>query len=168
MTSSMPPSSTVSSSQSSPIEIAHDLHDRSPVAAETPEQPQLVTPSGPALLSSSQGPVQGPANLESLLDDLNRRMAENAASESNDTRSPSRRITNNHVRVRGGGLNPAIVAPSTPRATVPPPSTGGNHQRLSIAGRILVFFGYGRNNKARKELVSLISSLVVDTSQVSV
>ncbi|KAI9442227.1 hypothetical protein H4582DRAFT_2109891 [Lactarius indigo] len=50
-----------------------------------------------------------------------------------------------------------------------PPSTPGNQRqpRLSIAGRILVFFGYGRNNRARKELVSVIWALTVDFSQVS-
>ena len=156
----MPPSPTVPSSQSSPIETAHD---RSPVVVETPEQPQVGTPSGPTLL----GGFQGPANLESLLDDLDRRMAENAAS--NDTRSPTtRRVTDTHVRVRATGPSPIVIAPSTPRVAVPPAPTGGNQQRLSLAGRILVFFGYGRNNRARKELVSLISSLVVDSSQVSV
>jgi hypothetical protein len=156
----MPSSPSVPSSQSSPIETAHD---RSPVAAETPEQPELGTPSSPTLSSG----LQGPANLESLLDDLDRRMAENTAS--NDTRSPTtRRVTNHHVRVRAAGPDPIVVAPSTPRAAVPPAPTGGNQQRLSITGRILVFFGYGRNNRARKELVSLIVSLVVDTSQVSV
>ena len=30
----------------------------------------------------------------------------------------------------------------------------------------LVFFGYGPNNRARKELVSVVSTLVVDMSQV--
>jgi hypothetical protein len=156
----MPPSPIVPSSQPSPIETAHD---RPPVAAETPEQPQLGTPSSPTLLSG----FQGPANLESLLDDLDRRMAENTAS--NDTRSPTtRRGANNHVRVRAAGPDTVVVAPSTLRAAVPPTPTGGNQQRLSIAGRILVFFGYGRNNRARKELVSLICSLVVDTSQVSI
>ncbi|KAH9083527.1 hypothetical protein EDB83DRAFT_2502548 [Lactarius deliciosus] len=49
-----------------------------------------------------------------------------------------------------------------------PPSTPGNQRqpRLSIAGRILVFFGYGRNNRARKELVSVIWALTVDFSQI--
>jgi hypothetical protein len=156
----MPSSPSVPSSQSSPIETPHD---RSPVAVETPEQPELGTPSSPTVLSGSQGP----ANLESLLDDLDRRMAENAAS--NDIRSPTtRRATNNRVRVRAAGPDPVVVAPSTPRAAVPQTPTVGNQQRLSIAGRVLVFFGYGRNNRARKELVSLISSLVIDTSQVSV
>jgi hypothetical protein len=156
----MPPSPTVPSPPSSPIETAHD---RSPVATETPEQPQVGTTSGPTQLSG----FQGTANLESLLDDLDRRMAENTAS--NDTRSPpTRRGPNHHVRVRAPGPDPVFIAPSTPRVAVPPPSTSGNQQRLSIAGRILVFFGYGRNNRARKELVSLICSLVVDSSQVSV
>jgi len=147
-----PPSPSVPSSQSSPIETAHDL---SPVAAETPEQPQLVTPSSPD-------------NLESLLDHLDRGMTENNTA-SNDARSPTtRRVTNNHVGARAAGPDLVVVAPGTQRVAVPPTPTGGNQQRLSIAGRLLVFFGYGRNNKARKELVSLISSLAVDTSQVSV
>ena len=159
---SMPPSPSVPSSQSSPIET-ETAHDRSPVAAETPEQPQPGAPSSPPRLSG----FQGPANLESLLDDLDRRMAENTTS--NDTRSPTtRRVTNNRVRVRAAGPNPVVVAPSAPRVVVPPTPTGGNQQRLTIAGRILVFFGYGRNNRARKELVSLICSLVIDTSQVSI
>lgn len=157
----MPSSPSVSSPPSSPIETAHD---RSSVAAETPEQPQVGTTSSPTQLSG----FQGRTNLESLLDDLDRRMmAENTAS--NDRRSPTtRRVTNNHVRVRVAGPDPIIAAPSTPRVVVPPPPNGGNQRRLSIAGRILVFFGYGRNNRARKELVSLICSLVVDSSQVSV
>ena len=156
----MPSSPSVPSSQSSPFESAHD---RSPVATVTPDQPELGTPSSPTVLSGSQGP----ANLESLLDELDRHMPENTAS--NRTRSPTtRRATNNHVRVRAAGPDPVVVAPSTPRVDVPHTPTIGNQQRLSIAGRILVFFGYGRNNRARKELVSLISSLVIDASQVSV
>jgi hypothetical protein len=159
----MPPSPSVPSSQSSPIETAHD---RSPVGAETSELPQVGTSSSPTRPTLLSG-YQGPANLESLLDDLDRRMAENTVS--NDSRSPTtRRVTNNHVRVRAAGPDPIVVVPSTPRTVVPPTPTGANHQRLSIAGRILVFFGYGRNNRARKELVSLISSLVLDWSQVSV
>lgn len=163
MTSSMPSTPSVPSSPSSPTETAHD---RSPVVAETPEEPQPGIPSSPPQLSG----LQGSTNLESLLDDLDRRMAENTASEdtrSPDTRSPpARRVTNNHVRVRASGPDPIVVAPSTPRVAAPPAPTVGNQQRLSLAGRILVFFGYGRNNKARKELVSLISSLVVDISQI--
>ena len=156
----MPSSPSVPSSPSSPVETAHD---RSPVANETPDQPEQGTPSSPTALSG----FQDPANLWSLLDDVDRHIAENAAS--NDTRSPTtRRATNNRVRVRAAGPDPVVVAPSTPRAAVPHTPTVGNQQRLSIAGRILVFFGYGRNNRARKELVSLISSLVIDTSQVSV
>ncbi len=156
----MPPSPSVPGSQSSPIETTHD---RSPVAAETPEQPQLGTSPSPALSSE----LEGPTNLESLLDDLDRRMAEHTAA--NDTLSPNtRRVANNHVRVRAAGPDLIVATPSAPRAAVPPTPTGGNPPRLSIAGRILVFFGYGRNNRARKELVSLISSLVVDFSQVGI
>jgi hypothetical protein len=154
----MPPRPSIITPQSSPIETAHD---HSLVAAETPEQAQLGTPSGPALLRE----LQQSATLESFLDDLDRHMTENPAP--NDTRSPTRRVANNHVRVRAAVPDPVLAAPNVPRVAVPP-STTGNQPRLSIAGRILVFFGYGRNNRARKELVSLISSLVVDASQVSI
>ncbi len=156
----MSSSPSIPSPQTSLIETPHD---RSPVTAETREQPQLETPSSPPRLRGFQ---QGSTNFESILDDLDRAiMAEN--STSNDRRSPTtRRVANNHIRVRTVGPDPIVVAPSTPRVAVPPTPTNGNQQRLSIAGRILVFFGYGRNNRARKELVSLISSLVIDTSQV--
>jgi hypothetical protein len=156
----MPSSPSVPGSQSSPIERADG---RLPVVPESPEQPQLGASSGHALLSN----LQDPANLESFLDDMDRRMAEDTAS--NDTLSP--RVTDNHVGVRAAGPDPIVVAPNTPPgATVPHTPTGSNQQqqRLSIAGHLLVFFGYGRNNKARKELVSLISSLFIDMSQVSV
>lgn len=157
----MPSSPSVPDSQSSPIERADG---RLSVVPESPEQPQLgPPPSGHALLSD----LQDPTNLESFLDDLDRRIAEDNAS--NDTLSP--RVTDNHVGVRAGGPDPIVVAPNIPRAAVPHTPTGSNgsnQQRPSIAGHILVFFGYGRNNKARKELVSLICSLFIDTSQVSV
>jgi hypothetical protein len=152
----MPPS-PISTPQSSPIDTAYEP---SLVAAETPQQTQLGTPSGPAILRE----LQGSATLESFLDDLDRHMTENAAS--NDTRPPTRRVASDPVRVRAAVPDPVVAAPNAPRAAVPPSSTG--NQRLSTAGRILVFFGYGRNNKARKELVSLITSLVVDASQVSI
>jgi hypothetical protein len=153
----MPSIPSVPSSQSSPIERTDD---RLSVVAESPEQPQRGAPSGHALLSD----LQDPTNLESFLDDLDRRMAENTPS--NDTQSP--RVTDNRVRVRAAGPDPIVVAPSTPRVAVPHTPTSGTQQRLSIAGHILVFFGYGRNNKARKELISLICSLFIDTSQVRV
>ena len=157
--SSMPPSPSVSSPQSPPPPI-ETAHDHSFVAAEPPEQAQSGTPSGPAALREQQRS----ATLESLLDELDRHMTENI---SNDSRSPTRRAPNSPVRVRHTIPDPVAAAPNAPRATTVPPSpTSNNHQRLSIAGRILVFFGYGRNNRARKELVSLIISLVVDASQV--
>jgi hypothetical protein len=158
----MPSSPSVPTPQSSPgprVETAHD-HAFVTAAAETPEQAQLGTPSGPALLRGHQRS----ATLESILDDLDRHMTENTAS--NDTPRPStRRIANTPIRVRGAAPDPVIAAPNAPRVAVPPSPTV-NPQNLSIAGRVLVFFGYGRNNRARKELVSLISSLVVDASQV--
>ncbi|KAH9993943.1 hypothetical protein BJV77DRAFT_961606 [Russula vinacea] len=84
-------------------------------------------------------------------------MSENTAS--NDTRpstAPSTRrlvAANTPIRVRGVAPDPVIAAPNAPRAAVLP-------------SRILIFFGYGRNNRARKELVSLITSLVVDAAQI--
>ena len=156
--SSMPPSPSVSSPQSPPPPI-ETAHDHSFVAAEPPEQAQSGTPLGPAALREQQRS----ATLESLLDELDRHMTENI---SNDSRSPTRRAPNSPVRVRHAIPDPVAAAPNAPRATAPPSPTSNNHQRLSIAGRILVFFGYGRNNRARKELVSLIISLVVDASQV--
>lgn len=153
--SSMPPSPS-SPQFPPPIETAHD---RSFVAAEPPEQAQVGTPSGPAALRERQRP----ATLESLLDELDRHMTENI---SNDSRSPTRRTPNSPVRVRHALPDPVAATPNSPRAAAPPNPTSNNQQRLSIAGRMLVFFGYGRNNKARKELVSLIISLVVDASQV--
>lgn len=156
----MPSSPSVPALQPSPIERADGRLPVVPESPEQPQQPQLGAPSGHALLSDLQDPV----NLESFLDDLDRRMAEDNAS--NDTLSP--RVTDNPVGARATGPDPIVVAPNTPRAAVPHTPTGSNQQRLSIAGHVLVFFGYGRNNKARKELVSLISSLFIDMSQVSV
>ncbi|KAI0277607.1 hypothetical protein BGY98DRAFT_1089861 [Russula aff. rugulosa BPL654] len=80
--------------------------------------------------------------------------------------APHPRPSRQHMTAHRCRPDPIIAAPSTPRVVVPPPPSGGNQRRLSIAGRILVFFGYGRNNRARKELVSLICSLVVDSSQI--
>lgn len=140
------------------VETAHD--HAFVTTAETPEQAQLGTPSGPALLRE----LQRSATLESILDDLDRHMTENTAS--NDTRPSTRRVGGNTpIRIRGVAPDPVIGAPNVPRAAVLP-SPSGTPQRLSIAGRILIFFGYGRNNRARKELVSLITSLAVDASQV--
>ena len=150
----MPPSPSIPSPQSLHIETAHD---HSFVTAEPPQQAQLGTPSSPAVLRRS-------TTLESFLDDLDRRMTENTAS--NDTRSPTRRVTISPIRVRAAAPDPVVAVPSAPGAAVPP--SPDSQQSLSIAGRILVFFGYGRNNRARKELVSLISSLVIDASQVGI
>ena len=100
-------------------------------------------------------------------------MAENIAP--NNPPSPTTpRTANSQVQAGSGRRHarpvypdPVIAAPNAPRAAAPPSPTT-NQQRLTIAGRILVFFGYGRNNRARKELVSVISSVVVDISQVSI
>lgn len=70
-----------------------------------------------------------------------------------------------HRHVRTAVPDPVIPGPHAPMTVLPP--TTPRQQRLSIAGRVLVFFGYGPNNKARKELVAVIWSLIVDFSQVS-
>ena len=162
----MPPSPSILTPQSSSSPRVETAHDHAFVTTvETPEQAQLGTPSGPALLRE----LQRSATLESILDDLDRHMSENTAS--NDTRpstAPSTRrlvAANTPIRVRGVAPDPVIAAPNAPRAAVLP-TPSGTPQHLSIAGRILIFFGYGRNNRARKELVSLITSLVVDAAQV--
>ncbi|KAI9463644.1 hypothetical protein BJY52DRAFT_1202924 [Lactarius psammicola] len=72
-----------------------------------------------------------------------------------------------HRHVRPVIPDPVIAGPNAPMAVLPPGTPGNQRQqRLSIAGRILVFFGYGRNNRARKELVSVIWALTVDLSQI--
>jgi hypothetical protein len=162
---------SASPSPSSP-EAPHleTTHDGPPVSAETPQQPQPGPLSSPAISAG----LQRSATLESLLDALDRGiMSENVVP--NDPPSPiTPRAPNTHAQrgsnrrhVRPVIPDPVGAAPNAPRV-VAPPSPAGNQQRLSIAGRILVFFGYGRNNKARKELVSVISSVMVDASQVSI
>jgi len=163
----MPASPTLPSPQPAHIETSHDGF---PVAAETPQQAQ------PGILSDSAmtAGLQRSSTLESILDALSGgTMAENIAP--NNPPSPTTPHTANSQVQAGSGRrhvrpvypDPVTAAPNAPRA-VAPPSPTTNQQRLTIAGRILVFFGYGRNNRARKELVSVISSVVVDISQVSI
>lgn len=160
----MPASPTLPSPQSTHIETTHD---GLPVAAQTPQQAQ------PGILSDSTIPtgLQRSPSLESALGGGT--MTENTIH--NIPPSPTTpRATNSQAQagsgrrhVRPAFPDPVTAAPNAPRA-VAPPSPTTNQQRLTIAGRILVFFGYGRNNKARKELVSVISSVVIDLSQVSI
>ena len=160
-------SSAQSLPQSSSIEPRHN-HPLT-IAADTPEHPQPGTIQVPPIL----GRQERSATLESLLETLNRAsMQENRSL--NPTPLPTPRAATNrsqgppgHRHVRPVIPDPVIPGPNAPM-TVLPPSTPGNRRprRLSIAGRILVFFGYGRNNRARKELVSVISTLVVAFSQV--
>lgn len=165
LTQSLPQSSRIESVQNRPLtEIA-----------DTPEDPQPGTNPVPPIL----GPQERAATLESLFEALNRNsMPENTTLGTPPFPAP--RIVANrpqepparrHVRTaipRPVIPDPVIAGPNAPM-TVLPPSTPGNQrpQRLSIAGRILMFFGYGRNNRARKELVSVIWALAVDFSQVS-
>ena len=169
----MPASLTQSLPQSSRIESIqnHPLTER----ADTPEDPQPGTNQIPPTL----GPQERAAALESLFEALNRSsMPDNSTLGTpplTTPRGPTNRSQEHpgprHVRLavpRPVIPDPVIAGPNTP-TTVPPPSTPGNQrpQRLSIAGRTLMFFGYGRNNRARKELVSVIWALAVDFSQAS-
>ncbi|KAI0063580.1 hypothetical protein BV25DRAFT_1824126 [Artomyces pyxidatus] len=61
------------------------------------------------------------------------------------------------------GIVPAAPDAGHPVVVVPSPTHSG--RRVSRVGRILAFFGYGRDNKARKELVSVIWTLSIDLSQ---
>jgi hypothetical protein len=158
----MPASSPLSPPQP-PIEATHD---HPVVGAEAPEQTQ------PGTLSSTTipGDLQRSPTLESLLDALDGgAMAESTVPNNTPPSTPHAANTqagsgNRHVPAFPV---PVIAAPIVPRAPAPPSPTA-NQPRLSISGRILVFFGYGRNNRARKELVSVICAVVVDVSQVSI
>lgn len=163
----MPASPSQSPPQPAPIQTTQD---DPPVAEETPQPAQPGTLSGSAVSTR----LQPSTTLESLLDALDRGiMTENVVP--NVPPSPTTpRPANNHAQASSGRRHvrpvfpdPVAAAPNVPRAAAAQPSPAGNQQRLSIAGRILVFFGYGRNNRARKELVSVISSVIVDLSQVS-
>jgi hypothetical protein len=140
------------------------------LAEETPQPAQ----SGPLSDSAVSARLQPSTTLESLLDALDRGiMTENVVP--NIPPSPTTpRTASNRAQASSGRRHvrpvlpdPVAAAPNVPRAAAVQPSPAGNQQRLSIAGRILAFFGYGRNNRARKELVSVISSVIVDLSQVS-
>lgn len=169
----MPASLTQSLPQSSPIESTQN-HPLTEVEVEdTPEHPQPGTNPVPPIL----GTQERSATLESLFEALSRTpMPENTLGTPPfpAPRAPTNRAleppTQRHFRTalpRPAITDPVIAGPNAPM-TVLPPSTPGNQRppRLSIAGRILMFFGYGRNNRARKELVSVIWALVVDFSQI--
>ena len=157
-----------SQSLSQPLPTGTTQNDP-PVAEETPQQAQPGTLSG----SAASTRLQPSATLESLLDALDRGMMTETAVPNNPPSPTTPRAANNaqassgRRHVRPVFPDPVAAAPTVPRAVATQPSPAGNQQRLSIAGRILVFFGYGRNNRARKELVSVISSVVIDLSQVS-
>ncbi len=163
----MPASPTESLLQSPRIESTHD-HPLAAVA-DMPEHPQPGTIPIPPI----PGVPERSATLESLFEALNRAsMPDNTTLNATSFPSTLAATTRSqdppsHRHVRPVILDPVIEGPHAPM-TVLPPSTPGNHrqQRLSIASRILMFFGYGRNNRARKELVSVIWALMVDFSQV--
>ena len=156
----MPTSPHISPPQSPVTETTND-HPLIVTAAETPEQPQGGTlPDSPM-----PGGLQPSATIESLPDAFDSGpMPENATR--NGPSSPAPRTANTQARP-GSGRHPIRIVPDPPR----PGQTGTqnqNQQSLSIPGRILVFLGYGRGNRARKELVSVIFSVVIDVSQVSI
>lgn len=165
LTQSLPQSSRIESTQNNQLTEIE--------VGDTPEHPQPGTnPVAPIL-----GAQERSATLESLFEALSRTpMPDNTTlgtpslprTATNRTQEPP---THRHIRLavpRPVIPDPVVAGPNTPM-TVLPPSTPANQrqQQLSIAGRILMFFGYGRNNRARKELVSVIWALVVDFSQVS-
>lgn len=163
----MPASPTQPSPRSPRIESTND-HPLA-VVADTPEHPQPGTIPIPPIL----GLQERSATLESLLEALNRAtMPENPTLNTTPSSHPRAAMNRpqeppSHRHVRPVIPDPVIAGPNAPMAVLPP-STPGNQrqQRLSIAGRILMFFGYGRNNRARKELVSAIWALAVDFSQI--
>jgi hypothetical protein len=133
-----------------------------------PEQPQPESPVIPTI----PGESERSSTLSSLLD----AMSGATVPENNviNNTPPSPHTADNHRRdtsnsstrrpIRTVIPDPVAAVPNAPRIVVH--RTNGNQQRLSVAGRVLAFFGYGRNNRARKELVSIIWTLVVDFSQV--
>ncbi|KAI9461729.1 hypothetical protein F5148DRAFT_1214795 [Russula earlei] len=157
-----------------PSSLTESRHDHPLVAAaETPEQAQRGSLSASAI----PGGLQQSVTIGSSLDAPDRRsMAENTISNDNTSPPPARAANNRpHTgsarrHVRPALPDPAVAAPNVSRAAVQPSPSGGNAQeeRLSAGGRILFFFGYGRNNRARKELVSVISSVAMDVSQIVV
>jgi hypothetical protein len=141
-----------------------------PLAARdtpAPEQPQPGSPVIPAVPGELER-----SSLSSLLDATSRTTVPENTVVNNTPPSP--RTADNHGRdtsnsstrrpIRTVIPDPITAAPNAPRVVVH--RTNGNQRRLSVAGHVLAFFGYGRNNKARKELVSIIWTLVVDFSQV--
>ncbi|KAH9176306.1 hypothetical protein EDB89DRAFT_1940390 [Lactarius sanguifluus] len=159
----MPASPVLSLPQSSRIESSHN-HPLTEVA-DTPELPQ----PGTIPITPIPGVQERSATLESLLEALNRAsMSENTTLH--PTPLPPRAVAYRPQEPHGHRHvlpDPVIAGPNPPMAVLPPSTPGNQRQpRLSIAGRILVFFGYGRNNRARKELVSVIWALTVDFSQI--
>jgi hypothetical protein len=154
-----------------PIETAHE---GPPVAAETPQQAQPV----PGTLSASvvsTGP-QRSATPGSLIDESESDrsiMAENAVPSISPPPPTTLCATDDHAQAGSGHRDippplpdPTVAAPNVSEA-VSPPSPTESQRKLSIVGRILDFFGYGQNNRERKELVSFISSVALALSQVS-
>ncbi|KAI0256101.1 hypothetical protein BJV78DRAFT_1169213 [Lactifluus subvellereus] len=145
-------------------------HDHPLAAADTPE-PEHTQP-GTAVIPAIPGVLERSTTTDSWLDTFNRvNMPENTVVNNTPPPTPHTPTPNNHARDSSGRRNvrptipdPVIAAPSPPRVVVH--RTAGNQPRLTVAGHILAFFGYGRNNRARKELVSIIWTLVVDFSQI--
>jgi hypothetical protein len=141
-------------------------YDHPSPSADAPERPQ----QGSVVIPTIPGGLEQSATVDPPLDPTNRTtIPENTVL---DSTLPAPRTANNHTRESPGHRHNQVVVPDPVNAAPDPPRivvhrTTGNQRRLSTAGRILAFFGYGRNNRARKELVSIIWTLVVDFSQVN-
>jgi hypothetical protein len=161
------PASPSQSPPEPPPTPTQTTQDGPQLAEETPQPAQ----SGPLSDSAVSTRLQPSTTLESLLDALDRgvmteNVVPNIPPSATAPHTPSNRAQAGSGRRHIPPVLPDPVAAAS-RAAAVQPSPAGNQQNLSIAGRILVFFGYGRNNRARKELVSVISSVMVDLSQVS-
>jgi hypothetical protein len=138
-------------------------YDHPPPTAGTPERSQ----QGNDVIPAIPGGLEQSATVDPPLDAMNRAtIPETTVVNSTPPAPRTTRDSPGRRHIRAVVPDPVFVAPNHPPGLVVHRTTG-NRQRLSIAGRILTFFGYGRNNRARKELVSIIWTLVVDFSQVN-
>ncbi|KAH9961349.1 hypothetical protein BC827DRAFT_1204029 [Russula dissimulans] len=143
----------------SPVTEAPNDHPLIVAAAETPEQSQ----GGALSDSATPGGLEQSATIESLLDAFDGgSMPDNTTRNSPPSLPAIPRAANNQARP-GTARHPIRIVPDPPR----PGRTGHqNQENLSVPGRVLVFLGYGRGNRARKELISVIFSVVIDVSQI--
>ncbi|KAI0049876.1 hypothetical protein FA95DRAFT_1604035 [Auriscalpium vulgare] len=73
-------------------------------------------------------------------------------------------LPENEAAWRERAHSPIRIVPDTPPPS--PPPSGARRSPRAYFARALHFFGYGRNNKPRKELVTVIWAVVSDTAQI--